>query len=111
MEYNITLTSNSMTCDPAMNPVDLAQIFCGALIAGVQNIKYPEGIPEEEMAKIRRSMFDDLNLIFSRTLEIAFPELELRPEITEQAIMELENQMIDKEVAKGTILLVPEKDA
>lgn len=109
MEYNINLTSNSMTCEPAMNPVELAQIFCGALIASVQNIKYPEGISEEEMSNVRRSMFDDLNLIFSRTLEIAFPELELRPEITEQAIMELENQMIEK--ASHEILLVPEKDA
>lgn len=95
--YNITITNTSMVVDSEqpLNVVDLTNIFGGILVEVVRSLE----IPEEHVEQVRAELFDDMNLIFSRTLEEAFPEYELRPNITEQAIMELENQMITEQAA------------
>lgn len=96
--YTITITNTTMQVDSpqAMNVVDLTNIFGGILIECVRSLK----IPEDQCAVVRRELFDDMNLIFSRVLEEAFPEFELRPDITEQAIMEIENAIIERKMTE-----------
>lgn len=101
MDYKITLSNNTMICEPGLNIVDISQIFCAALVSAVNNIVYPSDMPEEDILNIRKEIFDDMNLIFSRTLDEAFPEIALRPELTEQAIMEMENKLIEKAAMKS----------
>lgn len=98
--YKITLENNTMTVEPGMNLIDVCQIMCGALISSVHSLE----LPAEHMEEVRKELFDSFNLIFSRTLEEAFPEFELRPELTEEAILAMENQIIAERVAAETDL-------
>lgn len=41
-------------------------------------------------------MFDLMNQAFSRTLEFFAPEYELHPDLTAQAILEKENELIER---------------
>lgn len=105
--FNIQLTDNQISCNPPMDIATVAQITCSALVALVQAAPTPEGMTEEQVAIARRSLHDDLNLIFSNTLTMAFPELELRPELSELAIMELENKMLEEAATNTTIEAEP----
>ena len=110
-KFNITLTESQMSCNPPMDIATIAQIACSAIVSLVQNAPIPEGMTEENVALARRSLHDDLNLIFSNTLTMAFPELELRPELSELAIMQLENQMIEEATTQIEAEPVPTTEA
>ena len=103
--FKITISNESMeiNSEQPINVVDLANIFGSILVECVRSLD----IPEEHLATVRGEMFDDMNLIFSRTLEEAFPEFELRPGITEEAIMALENQMITERAAALDTEVIP----
>lgn len=91
--------SGCMTNVPVSIP-EVADIFCSAITAMVAQIK-PKimEMSDEDSSKVSKELFDCLNHSFSKCLENSFPEQELRPDITEQAIYELENQIITEEAA------------
>lgn len=92
--------SGCMTNVPVSIP-EVADIFCSAITAMVWQTR-PKimELTDEEQKGIEKELFDCLNHSFSKCLENAFPEQELRPDITEKAIYELENKIITEEAAK-----------
>ena len=42
----------------------------------------------------KETLFNALNESYSRSLEICFPEMELRPDVTVEAIMEVEDKIL-----------------
>lgn len=62
--------------------------------------KAVEKQPEEVREDFKKSLYDLLNLRFSGLLEEFAPEYELRPGLTEKALMKLENEVLEDEMSK-----------
>lgn len=100
-EINITQDKFHIINGEGGSIQDLTQLFCNVLIAQIQMTETQmkkEELKDEAVEAVRKELFDGMNLIFSETLSEAFPDYELRPELTEQAIMEMENQIIARAV-------------
>lgn len=54
---------------------------------------------EEERERTRGELYDMYNLAASAFLKAFAPELELRPELTEEAILRAENEILDERAA------------
>jgi len=52
----------------------------------------------------KKNVYDMLNLRFTGVLETLAPEYELRPGLTEEAIMKAENEMMAEETAKANAM-------
>lgn len=59
-----------------------------------------ERLPEKDRAEAKKSIYDMLNLRFSGLLETFAPEYELRPDLTSEAIMTMENELLKDEMSK-----------
>ena len=78
-------------------PIDMmVNIFMAALTGAINQIdgqlkqaKYSGDITEKDYEVARKELFDALNGAYSRQLEIAFPDFELHPELTEEAIKQV----------------------
>lgn len=55
---------------------------------------YLEGVPLEHQESMKEQMYDYLNQRFTSVLELFAPEYELRPGLTEEAIMKAENEVL-----------------
>ena len=98
-KFEIYITEKGLKCNCKIPLVNLADIFCANLTAGVQSIEkaLPKGTADTE--KFRKYLFDELNHSFSKCLENAFPDYELRPELTEEAILRAENEILHERAA------------
>ena len=56
---------------------------------------------EEEQEQLKGYIYDRFNLAVSRTLELFAPDLELRPNITVDAIKKAEDDLMKEEMAKA----------
>ena len=52
--------------------------------------------PEEERENVQEELYDLFNAGASRTLDLFAPNIEMRPHLTTQAIMEAENAIIER---------------
>jgi hypothetical protein len=57
--------------------------------------------PEADKEKVKGALYDMMNLRFTGVLETFAPEYDLRPGLTEEAIMKAENDLMGEEVAKA----------
>lgn len=55
-----------------------------------------EPIPAHDLKRYKELLFDLMNTSFSGALRIFAPEIALRPDITEDAILRAENELIDE---------------
>jgi hypothetical protein len=51
-------------------------------------------VPEQHKAEAKAQMYDYMNERASALLELFAPEFELRPSLTEEALMKLENEVL-----------------
>lgn len=96
-KITITLNDQNQIKLKSQNPIsfeDLLQITQTAVLGHANQIM--GCVPEEDEEKVRGFMFDLMNQAFSRTLEFFAPEYELHPDLTAQAILEAENQLIER---------------
>lgn len=77
-------------------PDFLQVIFTGTLNAMQQIVNTT---PEDDRERVKGEIYDMFNAGASRTLEYFAPELELRPDLTTQAILEAEDRIMDRTIA------------
>ena len=58
-------------------------------------------VPEDEKEACTNAMYDAYNIVASNVLTQFAPHLELRPNLTTQAILEAENKIIDEHYKKA----------
>lgn len=85
------------------NPIPIevmCNIFCAGLNGAVAQIREQveanAELAAEDKKKIYREIFDSLNNSMSKCLEISFPEYELHPELSDEAmkkVIEKENEI------------------
>lgn len=86
----------------SQNPIDLEgliQITQTAVLGFAKQVMAT--VPKEDYDKVKGFIYDEMNVAFSRTLEVFAPEYELRPEITAQALLEKENELIEESYKKS----------
>lgn len=95
----IVISEDGMFASQLLSYADVLQLVCSC-VAGVAGEILAKAESEEERAKIEEELFDTSNLAFSNCLAVAFPTQELRPDLTEEAIMEAENKILAERAAE-----------
>lgn len=101
MNKTIVVSEDGMFANTPIQIPYMTDMFCSAITGAVQQcLESPQvkNLPALENQKLTKDLFDSLNLSFSKCLENAFPEIALRPDITEEAIMKAENEIIENKV-------------
>ncbi len=96
VEIKITLENNQVSVKSS-RPVpfeEFLQIVQTAILSGLHAIH--EKVPEEHREEAKGELYDVYNIAASRTLEEFAPEIEMRPDLTTQAIFEAEQNILDK---------------
>lgn len=96
-KITIQLNDQNQMKIKTQNPIsfeDLLQITQTALLGHAKAVL--QTAPPEDEEKVKGWFYDLMNQAFSRTLEFFAPEYELRPDLTAQAILEAENQLIER---------------
>lgn len=93
-------------------PMD-AQEMSGILLNAVLNmLKYFVSIQEtdEEKKACAEELYDMFNIQASVLLQNLIPDKELRPDLTAEAIMEKENEILDKATETNKVVEFPKKN-
>lgn len=95
----LIITKNDNKYDIKISPsgtiLDILELLGNA---SLQAMKFcVEEAPEDLQDTIRKDLYDKFNCMASHILETLDPEAELHPTLTEKAILEMENKIIDKE--------------
>ena len=100
----VVITEDSAFANQSIPVPHICDMMCSALTGMTQqvvnNLHNTPLTEEFDPAKIEKELFDAMNLSFSRCLELSFPTLAGRPDITEQAIMEAENRIVSFAAAR-----------
>lgn len=78
---------------------DLLLVFGTASLAVMNSLV--SQVPEDEKEACTNAMYDAYNMVASNVLAQFAPHLELRPNLTTQAILEAENKLIDEHYKKA----------
>lgn len=94
----ITIEDGTLTMEPALTVGDLSDVLLSALFGLFQKVL--ADTPSQEQPPMRKALFDMFNVAASEFLKQLDPEAELHPELTERAIMEMEDQILEREMSK-----------
>lgn len=99
MYKTIILQDQGMTTTEPIAITELSDIMLSALTGAVLQVKeQTSSLPEEEQTNFNEELFDILNMSFSSALDRMFPEIVLRPDLTEEAIMRAENEILEEKL-------------
>lgn len=95
MRININVKEDNQLSFNTSEPITIDELISTVMtlsLAAMNQVvaNAPEGRTEEA----RGSLYDFFNIAASKTLALFAPELELRPNLTTQAILEAENNII-----------------
>lgn len=90
----IIIRENTIECKPPMNAEQLTNTLLSVLFSVYRdNI---QSVPEEHQHLITKHLFDNFNAAASEFLKQLDPNSDLRPDLTEEAILEAENAILDR---------------
>lgn len=95
----MVISEDGMFASQPLTYADVLQLVCSC-VAGVTGDMLSKVETEEERQKIENELFDIANLAFSNCLAHAFPGQELRPDLTEEAILKAENDILAERAAE-----------
>lgn len=94
----IVITDTEIKMKPAMSVEELTNRLLSVLLA-----QYNHAVamtPEEHKSDVKELIYDMFNYAASALLDDFIPEKELRPDLTADAIMAMENKILDDATAK-----------
>lgn len=95
----MVISEDGMFASEPLTFADVLQLTCSC-VAGVAGNVLAKAESAEEREKIEAELFDIANLSFSNCLAHAFPTQELRPDLTEEAILKAENDILSERAAE-----------
>jgi hypothetical protein len=84
--------------DKSMTITDLLQVVSTGLLLTLKSIV--DAAPENLRQQVTEDLYDMYNAAASNTLHYFAPEIDMRPHLTAQAILDAENSIIEKEFQK-----------
>ena len=89
----IIIRENTIECKPPMNAEQLINTLLSVLFSVYRdNI---QSVPEVHQPLITKHLFDNFNAAASEFLKQLDPESDLRPDLTEEAILAAENAILE----------------
>lgn len=73
---------------------DFLQVMSTSILAAMNGIL--NSVPEANQQEVKEDLYDMYNAAASNTLNIFAPDIEMRPHLTAQAILEAENKIINE---------------
>lgn len=90
----IVIRQDTIECKPPMNAEQLTNTLLSVLFSVYKdNI---QSVPEEHQPLITKHLFDNFNAAASEFLKQLDPNSDLRPDLTEEAILEAENAILER---------------
>ena len=89
----IIIRENTIECKPPMNAEQLTNTLLSVLFSVYQSNIHD--VPEEHRPLITKHLFDNFNAAASEFLKQLDPESDLRPDLTEEAILAAENAILE----------------
>lgn len=93
----IIIREGTIECKPAMNAEDLTNTMFSALMGVYRNTV--ANTPEEYRPVITKHLFDGFNVMASEFLKVLDPNSDLHPELTEEAIRDMEDLILERKLA------------
>ena len=90
----IVIKDGQLNAMPAINANDLTNVLLSALLGCYRATV--ESAPEQHKEAVKRLLFDTFNIAASEFLKEFDPESDLHPELTELAIMEAEDAILER---------------
>jgi hypothetical protein len=81
--------------DKSLNLSELIQVTCTGILCAMKSVV--ESAPEDQRQQVMEDLYDLYNAAASNTLAYFAPEIEMRPHLTSQAILDAEDAIINKE--------------
>ena len=97
MKPTITITEGSIKATSTITYSKFLQIMCNGMVAAIR--AYQAQCKENPEA-FNNAAFDATNKVFSAVLEECFPDILLRPDLTEEAILQQENILLKRKASK-----------
>ena len=100
-QIHIKIKDEQVTChtDKDMSIQDILQATCTATLGMLKRLV--ELAPEESKQEIKEDLYDMYNAAASNTLRYFAPDIDMRPHLTSQAILEAENEIIERAAKKA----------
>ena len=83
---------------PTLTLADFLQVISTGILQAMNSIV--AAAPEDQRTQIKEELYDMYNAAASNTLNYFAPEIEMRPHLTTQAILEAENNIINRQYEK-----------
>lgn len=100
MSKMISITNDGhMIASEPLDAIDAVNITISGLNAMFQSIV--DQVPEEEQQACKEELYDIFNQGASAFLSHWIPDKQLRPDLTEEAILEMENNLLEKKAKKS----------
>jgi hypothetical protein len=98
--FNVKDNQVSVKSKGAMTLEDMVQVTMTGLLGAMHTcLKAARDANEEK--QLKEYIYDRFNQAASRTLEIFAPEIEMRPNLTTDAILKAENELLMEEIKKA----------
>lgn len=102
-KFTLTITMNDgnvhLHSDTPVNPLELLHATFSAQISILESTveKANKLFSGDIVTELKNDLYDKYNFAASNTLAMFAPELELRPNLTTKAILEAENNILERE--------------
>jgi len=83
---------------PTLTLADFLQVISTGILQAMNSIV--AAAPEDQRTQVKEELYDMYNAAASNTLNYFAPEIEMRPHLTTQAILEAENNIINRQYEK-----------
>ena len=107
MKALIEIGEEGIYIRPGMEYPEYLQIMCSAQLGMMKSVlmraKENPDNGEEFLIQLEKDLYDSFNRAASNVLSLFAPDLELRPDLTTDAILAAENALLDEKIAEGEI--------
>lgn len=108
MSKMISITENGhILCNEPINAQEISSIFLNGILQVFNDIVNQQET-EENKKECKEELYDMFNAQASTLLEVLIPDKELRPDLTAEAILKMENEILDEaDASNGKLIEFP----
>lgn len=93
VKKTLVMSEDGMFASEPLSFADILQLTCSC-VASAAKTMMSQANNDEEAQAMEKELFDLTNVSFSQCLDFAFPNQELHPDLTEEAILRAENDIL-----------------
>jgi hypothetical protein len=99
VKKTLVMSEDGMFASEPLSFADILQLACSCVASAAKSL-ISQAENDEEAQAIEKELFDTANVTFSQCLDFAFPNQELHPDLTEEAILRAENDILTERAAE-----------